>query len=91
MGGHEPRDPESENVAYGPWAAWRKLDDPGSDRAADAEHHAAVSSANAMDCENAPAPSFVRTQSPPPASSLHDHAPASPAAEACAVPFREPP
>ena len=84
MGGHEPRDPESENVAYGPWPESCKPDDPGSHRAARAEHHAAVSSANAMDCENAPAPSFVRTPSPPPASSLHDHATASPAAEACA-------
>ena len=77
MGGHEPRDPESKNVAYGPWAESCKADDPGSHRAAPAEPHAAVSSANAMDCENAPAPSFVRTQSPPPASSLPDHAAAS--------------
>ena len=30
-----------------------------------------------MDCENAPAPSFVRTESPTPASSLDDHATAS--------------
>jgi hypothetical protein len=77
MGGHEPRDPERENVAYGPWAAWRKSDVPGSHRLAGAEQHAAVSSANAMDCENAPAPSFVRTQSPPPYSSLPDHGTAS--------------
>ena len=77
MGGHEPRDSERENVAYGPWAASRKPDVPGSHRPAAAEQHAAVSSANAMDCENAPAPSFVRTQSPPPASSLPDHGTAS--------------
>ena len=77
MGGHEPRDPDRENVAYGPWAAWRKADAPDSHRPAAAEQHAAVSSANAMDCENAPAPSFVRTQSPPPASSLPDHGTAS--------------
>ena len=64
MGGHEPRDPESENVAYGPWAEWREPDGPSSDRPARADHHAAVSSANAMDCENAPAPSFVRTREP---------------------------
>ena len=82
MGGHEPRDPERENVAYGPWAAWRKPDVPGSHRPAAAEQHAAVSSANAMDCENAPAPSFVRTQSPPSASSLPDHATTSLLAEA---------
>jgi hypothetical protein len=77
MGGHEPRDAESDNVAYGPWAVRRESDDPGLDRAADTEHRAAVSSANPMDCENAPAPSFVRTQSPPPASSVHDHSPGS--------------
>jgi hypothetical protein len=76
MGGHEPRDPDRENVAYGPWAAWRK-DASGSHRRAAADQHAAVSSANAMDCENAPAPSFVRTQSPPAASSLPDHGTAS--------------
>ena len=81
MGGHEPRDAESDNVAYGPWAVRRESDDPGLDRAADSEHHAAVSSANPMDCENAPAPSFVRTQSPPPASSFHDHSPESLPAE----------
>jgi hypothetical protein len=81
MGGYEPRDSERENVAYGPWAAWRNPDDPGSDRSLGAEHRAAVSSANAMDCENAPAPSFVRTESP--ASRLEDHAPAPPAATAC--------
>jgi hypothetical protein len=77
MGGHKPRDSESDNVAYGPWAVRRESDDPGLDRAANSEHHAAVSSANPMDCENAPAPSFVRTQSPAPASSLHDHSPGS--------------
>ena len=82
MGGHEPRDPESKNVAYGPWAESCKPADPGSHLAAPAEHHAAVSSANAMYCENAPAPSFVRTQSPTPASSLPDHATASLPAEA---------
>ena len=82
MGGYEPRDPDSENVAYGPWAAWRKPDDPGSDRAAGAEQHAAFSSANAMDCDNAPAPSFVRTHIPPPASSLRDHATTALLAEA---------
>ena len=82
MGGHEPRDPERENVAYGPWAAWRKPDVHGSHRPAAAEQHAAVSSANAMDCENAPAPSFVRTQSPPSASSLPDHGTASSLVEA---------
>lgn len=81
MGGHEPRDAESDNVAYGPWAVRRDSDDPGLDRAADSEHHAAVSSANPMDCENAPAPSFVRTQSPTPASSFDDHSPRSLPAE----------
>jgi hypothetical protein len=81
MGGHEPRDPESENVAYGPWAEWRSPD-PGSHGPVGAEHHPAVASANPMDCEHAPGPSFVRTEGSQPASGLRDHATAPLLAEA---------